>query len=114
MIIRTIVEDYEAKLVPAQPPRGGEGARGKAEWERYGNDQEELSVRVRNVELPDETSLDVFLSGGLVGCITLNSGRGLLKIESRKGEGVPHVTEGNTLTVSLESAAVLEGTFVPD
>lgn len=114
MIVRRIVEDYEAKLVPAHPPRGGDGARGKAEWERYGNDDEELSVRVRNIELPDGTSLDVFLSGGSVGHITLRGGRGSLKIESRKGEGVPRVVEGSTLTVSLESAKVLEGTFVPD
>lgn len=114
MMVRTIVEDYEAKLVPADPPRGGEEARGKAEWERYGNEEEELSVRIRKVDLPDGTSLDVFLSGGLVGRITLKGGRGWLKIESRKGEGVPRATEGNTLAVCLESATVLEGTFVPD
>jgi len=113
-LFRRIVEDYEAKLAPVDTSRAGHRARGKAEWERYGNDEEELGIRVRNLDLPDNTWLDVFLNGGLVGRFVLNGGYGVLRIKSRDGAGVPHVAEGNRIEVSHSGTALLAGTFVPD
>ena len=121
-MIRRIVEDYEAKLVPTDSARAGAKARGKAEWERYSNDEEELSVSVRNLDLPDGTELDAYLNGGFVGRLVLRGGYAKVKLESKKGDGVPRAGEGSTMTVSLngteilrgQPAILLAGTFVRD
>ncbi len=113
-MIRRIVEDYEAKLKPVDPARFGEKARGKAEWERYGNDEEELSVSIRNVNLPDGSELDAYLNSGFVGRIALRGGYGKLEIGNNSGQAAPRAGVGSTMTVSFNGAELLKGTFVKD
>ncbi len=113
-MFRRIIEDFEAKLVPGDVSRAGQKTQGKAEWERYGNDEEELSIRVRHLDLPDHTSLDVLLHGGLIGTLVLSGGYGELRMKSQDGTGVPRVAEGNRIEVSHSGSAVMAGVFVPD
>lgn len=114
MKIRRIIEDYEAKLLPAGPARAGARLKGKAEWEKFASGDEEFEVRVRNVDLPDGTSLDVLLSGGLIGRIELEGNYGELLLESRNGVGVPRVHGGDKIAVTHQGSPLLEGTFIPD
>ena len=88
--------------------------KGKAEWEKFANGDEEFEVRVRNVDLPDGTTLDVLLSGGLIGRIELDGNYGELILESRKGVGVPRVHEGYKIAVTHLGTPLLEGAFVVD
>ncbi len=112
-MIRTIVEDYEAKLLPVGASGTGSGARGKAEWERYGNGEVELKIRIHNVNFPDETLLDVQLRSFIIGRIVLKSRRGVLRIQSRS-ETVPHAKESDSITIVLNGTVILQGIFVPD
>ncbi len=112
-MLRTIIEDYEAKLLPVGASGTGSGARGKAEWEKYGNGEEELKISIRNVNFPDETLFDVQLRNFTVGRIVLKRGHGALRIQS-KNETVPHVKEGDSITVAMNGTVILLGTFVPD
>jgi len=113
-LFRRIIEDYEAKLAPVDISQAGHKAQSKAEWERYSNDEEELSIRVRHLDLPDHTSLDVLLHGGLIGTLVLSGGYGELRMKSQDGTGVPRVAEGNRIEVSLSGLTLLAGVFVPD
>lgn len=113
-MIRRIVEDYEAKLKPVDPERFGIKAHGKAEWKRYGNDEEKLSVHIHDVELPDGSELDVYLNGGFVGRITLRGGYGKFVVESNSGQAAPRAGEGSTTAISLSGGEILKGIFVKD
>lgn len=112
-MFRTIVEDYEAKLLPADARHSGADARGKAEWERYGSGEEECLVRIRNVDLPDDTILDVRINQSAIGRIVLKNKKGLLRIES-KHETVPRIVEKDIITISMNGIIILTGTFIPD
>ena len=114
MLIRRIVEDYEAKLAPPTDDPAVSTARGKAEWERFANGDHEFDVRVRGIALPDGASLDVLLDDRLVGHLALVRGRGRLTLSSRDGAAVPAARTGQTLRVVHRAVTVLVGTFVPD
>lgn len=114
MKIRRIVEDYEAKLVPSGATHIGSRAKGKAEWEAYGDGGEQLSIRIRNIELAEGTIVDVLLSGGQIGQITVVGNLGELRITSENAGAVPPVRDGDTITVALQGSELLTGVFVPD
>ena len=111
---RTIVEDYEAKLQPVDSIRAGVNAGGKAEWERFGNGEEEFDVRVRKVELQDDSTLDVYLEQQFVGQIIVRKKQGRLRIESRNGGIIPAVAARKKISVRIDGSVVLEGIFIED
>lgn len=112
--IRSIIEDYETHLRIVDIARAGASAKGKSEWERYGNGETEFSVRIRNVDLNDDSILNVYLEKQFVGQITIKKRKGTLRIESRNGNIVPSVTEGTLLTILLGSSQLFEGKFIKD
>ncbi len=114
MKIRRIIEDYEAKLTPADVTRVGRQAKGKAEWEAYSNGEEEFSLRLRNIELEDGTMLDVYLSGRHIGRITIDRSHGEMKIESGNGRAVPRAQDADKILVALQGSELLVGIFEPD
>lgn len=111
---RNIVEDYEARLQPVDTVRAGINANGKAERELFSNGEEEFDVRVRSLEVPDDSSLNVYLEQQFVGQIVVKNKRGRLRIESRNGITVPVVAAGNKITVMLDGAVLLDGLFAED
>lgn len=109
--MRRIVEDYEAKLLP--PPGGGRG-RGKIEWERYGDGNEELHARFRKLELADGTRVEVHLDGAVLGYAEVAGGAGSLKFESSKGQAVPKAVTGQIAEIVHGGVVLLKGVFEPD
>ena len=112
-MLRRIVEDYECRLVAVDAQLDAT-ATGKAEHERYGNGEVELSVRVRGVPLADGVRLEVHMEIGDVGSIVLKNGRGELKIESRAGAIVPAVKAGDRILLTHDGKPLLAGVFAPD
>lgn len=112
--IRRIVLDFEARLTPLGPATQWPKARGKAEWERFGDGGEELDVDVYRMQLPDATVLDVYIERQLVGQITLRNGYGTLKLESRFHHAVPAATDGDVMLITHDGEPLLTGTFIPD
>ena len=112
--IRSIVEDYETQLRVVDITLAGASAKGKSEWERYGNGETEFSVRIRNVDLGDDAMLNVYLDKQYVGQIKISNRKGTLRIESKSYNTVPSVTEGMLLTILLGTSQLFEGTFIKD
>ena len=109
--MRRIIEDYEAKL---RPPVGRRAGRGKAEWERYGDGNEEFHARFRKLDLPDGASVEVRLDGALLGKTMISKGTGSLKFRTESGDRVPKAVAGQVAEIVHDGVIVLEGTFEPD
>jgi hypothetical protein len=85
---------------------------GYAQYELHSS-RTELEIRVRQVNLPIGTSLAVSVNNAVVGQLILgSSGEGELRLRSDRGQTVPVVTSGTTVTIRNNSATVLSGTFV--
>ena len=92
---------------------GGSTPHGKAVFrQRPGNDLK-LEVEVEDVNLPAGTVLNVFVGGGQVATLTLNTLRaGEVELETERGQSVPAVTNGTTVAVRNQSGAnIVTGTF---
>ena len=83
---------------------------GFAQYELHSS-RTEFEVRVRQVNLPNGTVLTVSLNGATVGQINLDGGEGRLRLRSDRGDNVPVVTAGMTVTLKNGAATVLSGTF---
>jgi hypothetical protein len=84
---------------------------GFAQYELHSS-RTELEVQVYQVNLPIGTPLTVSLNGAAVGQIILESGgQGRLRLRSDRGQNVPVVTAGTTITIQNQGAQILSGTF---
>ena len=84
---------------------------GFAQYE-FHSSRVELEVQVYQVNLPIGTPLTVSVNGAAVGQIILESGgQGRLRLRSDRGQNVPTVTAGSTITIQNAGATILSGTF---
>lgn len=84
---------------------------GFAQYELHSS-RTELEIRVRQINLPGGTSLAVAVNNTAVGSLILDgSGEGRLRLRSDRGETVPVITNGMTITLRNSGATILSGTF---
>jgi len=84
---------------------------GFAQYELHSS-RTELEVQVYQVNLPIGTALTVSVSDAAAGQIVLESGgQGRLRLRSDRGQNVPVVTAGMTITIRNQDATILSGTF---
>ncbi len=83
---------------------------GFAQYELHSS-RTEFEVRVRQVNLPNGTVLTVSLNGTTVGQLILDGGEGRLRLRSDRGDNVPVVTAGMTVTLKNGATTILSGTF---
>jgi len=93
-------------------PIGGVVPRGMGQYLSFSNGRRILKVFVRQINLPANTNLTVFVAGNSVGQITLRQTRdGSLTLDTANGNTVPNITEGSNIQVRNGSDVVLSGTF---
>lgn len=83
---------------------------GAAEYEVEGS-RRRFSAEADNVNLPDGTSLNVYVSGKLVGSFTLTDSGGALLLDTLAHQKVPSITKGSTVAIYYGSTKILSGTF---
>lgn len=105
MSVKRIVEDYEARLSSLQ----GRKARGKAEWERYGNGETKFDLAVKGLEVPEGISVEVLSDGVDVGTFQIKRGRGQLVIDNPPFRPEP----GTTITI-VSGAILMSGDWEVD
>jgi hypothetical protein len=103
--------DIEVELTGV--PIGGVAPAGKAEYQIHSHGNHEFKVRVKNVNLPAVTPLEVFFDGHHVGAITLDDDRsGKLKLETDDGQTVPQIGAPALVEVKDQNGnTVLAGTL---
>jgi hypothetical protein len=71
----------------------------------------ELEVRVRQVNLPGGTMLNVVVNNATAGQMFISGGEGRLRLRSDDGQNVPVITAGSTIIIYNGSSAILSGIF---
>jgi hypothetical protein len=114
--IRSVLQEYEAKLSPSYPGTSttAQAARGKGEWKVYGDGTRRCKVRVSGLNLPEGAVLHVAVSGQPIGEMVVRRGAARYGRESERGEYVPAVDLNQVLQVSYNGQAILEGRFYPE
>jgi hypothetical protein len=84
--------------------------RGMAAYEIHSS-RTEFEVNLTQINLPNGTSVAVFVDGNQVGTATISSGVGRLRLRSDRGETVPVVADGMSCQVKNGSTTILSGTF---
>ena len=107
---KRVQRELEAKLRPSESASG----RGKLERKWYADGSEKLTVRVRGLDLPDGTALQVHLSERAVATLDIANGSGILRLESGNGPPVPVAEDGETVRILLDGAVLLTGILRPD
>ncbi len=84
--------------------------RGLAEYEQEGSERE-LEVRIRQINLPNGSSLGVFINDTQVGTMSILNGEGALKLRSQRGDNIPTITSGTNISIRSSSTVILRGVF---
>jgi hypothetical protein len=93
------------------PTLNGVLPNGFAQFENHSS-RVELEVRVRQVNLPNGTMLNVVINNATVGQMFVSSAEGRLRLRSDNGQNVPNVTPGMRIDIINGAATILSGTFV--
>ena len=83
---------------------------GAAEYEIEGS-RRRFSAEADNVNLPDGSSLAVYVAHKLVGTFTLTDGGGALLLDTFAHQKVPIVNKGTTVAIYHGSTKVVSGKF---
>lgn len=110
----TEVSDFEARLRPVPAASAAARAAGNAEREEWDDGSTEFEAHVRGLELPDGTEIEFVVAGVTLGRASLNRGRARLEYDSRDGDDVPPVVEGQRIVVRHAGGDLLEGSFRAD
>ncbi len=113
MRIRSVLQEFEAKLAPAQPGASA-SARGKAEWKVYGDGTRGCKVSISGLDLPDGAVLQLAVSGRPIDQLVVSEGKARYKRQSERGEVVPQVELNQVLQVSYAGQIILKGELYPE
>jgi len=83
---------------------------GAAEYEVEGT-RRRFSAEADNVNLPDGTSLSVYVSGKLLGSFPLTDGGGVLLVDTFAHQKVPFVNKGTTVAIYYGHTKIVSGKF---
>jgi hypothetical protein len=88
------------------------GARpvGAAEYEVEGS-RRRFSAEADNVNLPNGSSLTVYVAGKRVGSFTLTDGGGALLLDTFAHQSVPYINRGTVVAIYYGSTRLLSGKF---
>jgi hypothetical protein len=105
-----VVSKIEASLAGAAI--NGLVPRGEAEAKTFVDGNRKFEVHVTNVNLPDNTILNVFVDGANVGTLRLVGLMGELELETKDGQSVPPVNSRTRIVVSNQgSSTIVAGSF---
>ncbi|HSM09803.1 MAG TPA: hypothetical protein VLA33_12430 [Gemmatimonadota bacterium] len=108
------VSDLEARLRPIAGAAAAPRAAGSAEREEWDDGSAEFEAHVRGLDLPDGTEIEFVVEGVTIGRAVLTGGRARLEYDSRDGDDVPPVADGQRLVIRHGGTDLLEGSFRPD
>lgn len=109
---RRIDEEYETRL---RPPDGGPSASasGKTERKKYGDGEERLKVKARDVDLDDGTVVRIVIRDEVVAEVVVEKGR--IKFDETSADRrIPRVQTGDRIELVADGVVHLVGDYEPD
>jgi hypothetical protein len=105
-----VVSKIEASL--AGSAINGLIPRGEAEAKTFADGNRKFEVHVTNVNLPDNTVLNIFVDGANVGTLRLVGLTGELELETKDGQTVPQINSRTRVVVSNQAGnTIVAGSF---
>lgn len=106
----TVVTKIEAEFAGAS--LNGMVPKGEAEFVVFSDGQRKFEATISNVNLPDGTTLNVFVDQTKVGTITVMGLLGELKLETKDGQTVPEINSRTRVVFSdLGGLTIVAGSF---
>ena len=108
MRIRNVLKEFEAHL---EPTHVNGKIIGKSEWKQYGDGTYRFKISIRNIELPDDSRIDVLLDDAKVMQLTVQGSKAKADLESHIQVGIPRVQGGQMLQLKFGEVVLAEGIY---
>lgn len=114
MIVRRVLEEFEARLEPASAAGPGRDGRGKMEYKRYGNGRQRMKIKCRGLELPDGTKLELRCGDTVIALLETHRKRAELDEERDRAAQFPIPAPGDVLELCQDGMPLLAGSVYQD
>lgn len=114
MIVRRVLEEFEARLTPASTVGPARDGRGKMEYKRYCNGRQRMKIKCRGLELPDGTKLELRCGDTVIALLETRRNRAELDDERDGAAQFPIPAPGDILELCQDGMPLLTGSVYPD
>lgn len=114
MSIRTILQEYEAKLTAINSGAWFFKPAGKMERKKYGDGHKRLKVVFRRFKVPDGQQVDIFINDQLIGKVAVKQGTGRYELLSENGDTVPEISPDDVAEIRYLDQVIVRGIFYLD
>jgi len=108
MRIRNVLTEYEAHFYSVLP---NSDVIGKSEWKHYSDGTYRFKLSVRNLPLPDESKVDLWLDDRWLMRLIVENKRVKIDMENDSGSGIPPVRAGQVLCIKAGQDVLAEGQY---
>jgi hypothetical protein len=108
MRIRNVLTEYEAHFHPVQ---SDSRVIGKSEWKHYGDGSYRFKLSLRNIPLPEESKVDLWLDGHWMMRLPVQRNGIRVDIENDNGSGIPAIRAGQVLQIRSGQVVLAEGKY---
>jgi hypothetical protein len=98
MRIRNVLKEFEADLHPVQPDSS---IQGKSEWKHYREGTYRIKISIRNLPLPDDSKIYLWLDGKLLMQLSVQNHKAKVDIGNDSGIGIPVIKAGQVIQINL-------------
>ena len=106
--------EFEADLYKVPTPWLFKREMGELERTSYEDGEEKLEIKIRGIDAPSGTAVEVVIDGAKVAELALDQGRVKQILSSNNKDAVPEVKAGQQVEIRLLGKAVLAGVFKRD
>ena len=111
MKIRNVIKEYEAHL---RPTESGGAIQGKSEWKHYGDGTYRFKISIRNIPLPDNRRIDVFLDERHFATLDVMSKKAKLDTEDNLSIGIPNIKAGQVVQIKVGELVLAKGQYIEE
>jgi hypothetical protein len=108
MRIRNVLSEFEAHLRSAEP---GSRVHGKSEWKHYGDHTYRFRISIREIPLPDQSNIDLWLDGQWIMRLRVEHNKVKADLENDNGSGIPAIKAGQVLQIKSGEVVLAEGKY---
>lgn len=108
MRIRNVLKEFEAHFRSVQ---AGSRVHGKSEWKHYGDGTYRFKISIREIPLPDKTSVDLWLDGQWIMQLVVENHKVKADMDNDNGSGIPAIKAGQVLQIKSGEVVLAEGKY---
>jgi hypothetical protein len=111
MRIRNVLTEYEAHFHSVLP---NSDVHGKSEWKHYGDGTYRFRISIREIPLPDQSNIDLWLDDRWIMRLCVENKRVKVDMENDNGSGIPAIQAGQVLQIKSGDVVLAEGKYLAE